>query len=161
MALQGRLYGIKVGGENGDFIDCEISCEITVTRDILNKSGSHGGQYKHFRYGYTSWSITFDAKTVISPLLGAVGKLLENQLNGDIIEVYITNRISNTEVITIGGNVLLPNLSITFPNTGASTFNITCQGTGELMRYFEEYGTIINAQPYFADKPYIVDTTKW
>lgn len=159
--LQGNMYGIRVGGENGDLINCEIECSLSVNRATLNKSGSHGGAYVHKRYGYINWSITANAKSVISILKGSLNNLIKYQLEGQIIEVFIMARVSNASFVKIGGNVLIPSINVNFPNIGSSKFDVTFEGTGELIVDIEDLGLIINEMPIEADKPLYIDTTKW
>lgn len=155
--LRGNLYGVRIGNE---FISCELNCEITITREMINKTGSWSGQAKAFRYGYYEWSITCDARSFLGSIGSSLNNLLDAQLNGVILDVFIDARTSNTQSFQLGGKVLIPALSIAFPNNGYSTFNITFQGTGDLTAN-ADFWTIINAMPITADKPYIVNTTQW
>lgn len=157
-ALKAVLYGIRVGN---DFVNCEIDSEITITRDMLNKSGSHGGAYKHFRYGYISWSISMSAKSVISILKGSFNNLIDAQLEGRELEVFLSARQSNIQQVDIGGTVLIPSISLSFPNSGASTHSVTFQGTGVLNVDVEDLGLIINEMPIEAEKPVHINTTNW
>lgn len=159
MGIKGNIYGIRV---NGDFINCELSCSLTVNRQMVNKSGSHSGKYRHYRAGYIDWSITADARTVISVLSGSFNNLLDSQLSGTEIDVFISARVSNVRQIDLGGKVLIPNISVGFPNSGFSTYNVTFQGTGELIADIDDMYYLINAMPAYSDKDgNQVDTTKW
>lgn len=158
MALKACLYGIRVGN---DFVPCELDCELNVTRDMINKSGSAYGSYRHYRYGYISWTITCNARAVVSVLNSSFNNLLRSQLSGQEIEVYISARQSNTVNIDIGGTVLIPSQTLNFGNSGFANHSITFQGTGILNDYVEEFGLIINAMPAYADKPIVVDASKW
>lgn len=158
MALQGRVYGISVGG---NFVNCEISCSLDVQREMINKSGSHGGSARFYRPSYYSWSISVDAKTVISVLSGSFNNLLKAQLAGTELDVYLMARVSNVQEINIGGKVLIPNLNVTFPNTGSSTFTTTFQGTGPLNVDVQELFNIINQMPYDDPKDLIIDANTW
>ena len=128
--MKGNMYGIRVGD---DFIPCEISCEITITREMISKTGSWSGQYRAFKYGYADWQITLDAHSFLGVVGSSLNSLIDAQLGGVILDVYISARQSNVEEFDIGGSVLIPAMTITFPNTGKSTFNVTFQGTGDLI----------------------------
>ena len=159
MGIKGNIYGIRV---NGDFINCELSCSLTVNRQMVNKSGSHSGKYRHYRAGYIDWSITADARTVVSVLSGSFNNLLDSQLSGTEIDVFISARVSNVRQIDIGGKALIPNISVGFPNSGFSTYNVTFQGVGELITDIEELDVLINAMPYSDNKDgLVVDTNTW
>ena len=158
MAIKGSIYGLKIAGH---YIPCEISCELSVTRDMIGKSGSAHGKYRRYRYGYIDWQITADARTVISSLKSSANRLLISQLEGVELDIEMTARISNTQAFDIKGKVLIPNFTLSMPNTGYSTYNVTFQGNGDLTVDAEEFWHIINAQPYDSDKPNIVDTTNW
>lgn len=158
MELRGNIYGVKI---NDDFLPCEIDCEITITTDMIEKSGSHGGRFKHFRPGYINWNISANARTVIGLLNSSSNSLLEYQINGIEIEVYISARQSNVQEFDIGGIVLISSQQLSFGNSGFSNHSITMQGVGELGLTYDEIQAIINAQPYYDEKNIIVNTTKW
>lgn len=158
MAVQGRLYGISV---DGDFVNCEIACSISVSRELLTKSGRTGGQARQFRYGAYTWQIDLDARSVVSILKGSFNSLLEAQLEGRELEVFIMARQTNIQEIKIGGTVLIPDLSISFPNSGYSSYNVTFKGSGLLSHDIETLYNIINSMPADADKPLVIDTSAW
>lgn len=155
MALKGVLYGVKV---NEDFMECEIDCELTITADMVNKSGSHSGRYRHYRYGYISWSITCNARAVLGILNSSSNSLIESQLEQRELEVYISARQSNTNVFDIGGTVLIPNQVLSFPNTGFASHNVTFQGSGPLNMTAEELSIIIDTNPIETAWPDIYDS---
>lgn len=155
MGIKAALYGIRIGQ---DFIPCEISCELNITREMIKKSGSHGGAYNHYRYGYIDWTITAEANTVFSLLQSSTSSLMEAQLLGREIEVYISARQSNVKQIDFGGTVLIPSQTISFPNSGLSKHNITFQGTGILSEYVDQFDIIINAMPIEDPKNLIYDS---
>lgn len=135
MSLQGRHYGVKIGlagASDGDFVSCELSANLTINRDMINKSGASGGSARHYRYGYYSWQVEVEMRSFISLLRSSTNNLVVSQLSGTELEVFITNRVSTTQEITMWGTVLIPNLSISFPNTGYSKTTITLQGVGNL-----------------------------
>ena len=156
MAIKGSIYGLKI---DGHYMPCEISCELSVNREMIGKSGSAHGKFRKYRYGYIDWSVSADARSVIAPLRSAINNLLTSQLAGVELEMEITARVSNTQAFDISGSVLIPNISLSFPNTGYSTYNVTFQGNGELKVNAEEFWYIINAQPYNAEKPntFVID----
>lgn len=156
--MEGRLYGLSI---NGDFVNCELSCDLTVTRDMVNKSGSYGGASRQYRYGYYNWSITLEAKSIISTLSGSFNNILSAQLAGQELDVYIMARVSNIQEVSIGGKVLIPNFNLTFPNTGSSRYSVTFQGNGDLNVDIEEFWNIVNSMPYNANKDIILDTNTW
>lgn len=151
--LRGNIYGVKVGD---DFVSCELGCELSITREMINKSGSWSGQSKAFRYGYYEWSITCDGNSFLGAIQSSLNNLMEAQLAGIELDVMISARVSNTQQFDIGGKVLIPKLSVLFPNTGMSTFNVTFQGTGDLNVNID-FWQIINAMPITADKPNIIN----
>ncbi len=164
--LHGKLYGVRVvgnSGSSGDFLNCEIESSISIQRNLINKSGSHSGKYTHKRYGLINWSITANAKSIFSLLNGSLNNLIKYQLDGNVeLEVYISARTSNTQSFDLGGKVLIPSININFPNTGSSKFDITFEGNGELLvDGIHDINLIINEMPIEADKPLILDGSKW
>lgn len=158
MALKGILYGIRVGT---DFIPCEISCELSINRDIINKSGSHAGKYRSYRYGYIDWGMTCESKAVISLLQSSTNNLINAQLTGVDMEVFISARQSNVQEFVIGGNVLIPSQVLNFSNTGYASHNITFKGTGLLYNSMSGESIIINNNPADADYPLIYNQNLW
>lgn len=156
--LRGELYGVKI---NGDFIPCEIDAEITITSELVGKSGSQHGKYRRYRYGYISWSISCNARAVVGLLNSSSQNLITSQLDQIELEVYISARQSNIRTFDIGGMVLIETQQLAFPNTGYANHSISMKGNGELNLTAEEIDLIINAMPADADKPLIIDTTKW
>lgn len=161
MGLRGQHYGVKIGlagASDGDFINCELASTLTITRDMINKSGSHGGAARHYRYGYYTWQAEVEMRSFLSMLKGSMNNLVVSQLAGTELEVFITNRISNTQEMLMWGTVLIPNINVSFPNSGYSTTTVTLQGTGELNCDFDNFLDIINAMPYTEIKPLVIDT---
>ena|SRR5690606_35448470 len=161
MSLRGQHYGVKIGlagASDGDFINCELASTLTISRDMVNKSGSAGGAARHYRYGYYTWQVEVEMRSFLSLLKGSMNNLIVSQLDGTELEVFITNRISNTQEMLMWGTVLIPNLTVSFPNTGYSTTTVTLQGTGELQSDFSNFLDIINSMPYDEEKDLVIDT---
>lgn len=156
--LRGELYGIRV---NGDFLQCELDCEITITSELVGKSGSQYGKYRRYRYGYINWSISCNARAVVGLLNSSSQNIIQSQLDQIELEVYISARQSNIRTFDIGGMVLIETQQLTFPNTGFANHSISMKGSGQLNLTAEEIYLIINAMPADADKPLIIDTTQW
>lgn len=150
--LRGELYGVRIGGY---YLPCEIDCEITITTDMIEKSGSHGGRYKHFRAGYINWTISANARLVLGLLQSSSNALLEAQRNGLELEVFISARSSNTNTFDIGGTVIISSQQLSFGNRGFANHSITMQGTGGLGLTYEEIMLIINSNPIQAEYPLI------
>ena len=147
--MEGRRYGVKIGianATNGDFVKCEMSSTLTINIEYVNKSGSHSPNAKHYRYGYYTWSLEVEARDLIKTLI-------EAQTTGDEVEVFIVNRVSNTEEIQLWGTVGISNLTMSIPNT-----TVTLQGIGDLYGDFNNIFDIINAMPYDADKDLVITT---
>lgn len=153
--LRGELYGIRV---NGDFIPCELDCEITITSELVGKSGSQHGKYRRYRYGYISWSISCNARAVVGLLNSSSQNLILSQLDQIELEVYISARQSNIRTFDIGGMVLIETQQLTFPNTGYANHSISMKGNGELNLTAEELDFIINANPIQTAWPIIYDS---
>lgn len=150
--LKGNMYGVMV---NGEFLQCEISCEITITTDMLEKSGSHGGRYKHFRPGYISWAISAESRAVLNLLSTSSNNLIVSQLDQLELEVYISARQSNVQTFDIGGSVFISSQQLSFGNTGFASHNLTMQGTSALNLTADELEGIINSNPIEANYPII------
>lgn len=127
--MKGSIYGVKL---NGQFIPCETNCEINVTRELLNTSGSAGGSNKSYIYGYSDWTVSVDSKFIISTLASSNNNVLLAQLAGQTMTLMIAARVSNTQLFELSGTVLIPSLTITLPAQGEATSNIKLQGTGIL-----------------------------
>lgn len=153
--LRGEVYGVRI---NGDFIPCEIDCEITITSELVGKSGSQHGKYRRYRYGYISWSISCNARAVVGLLNSSSQNLISSQLDQIELEVYISARQSNIRTFDIGGMVLIETQQLTFPNTGYANHSISMKGNGELNLTAEEIDFIINANPSTEDYPLVYNS---
>ena len=152
--IEGRRYGVKIGvanATNGEFVRCELSSTLTINIEYVNKSGSHSPNSKHYRYGYYSWSLEVNARDLMKTLI-------EAQTTGDEVEVFITNRVSNTEEIHLWGTVGISNITMSMPLTGYANTTVTLQGVGDLYGDFNNIFDIINAMPYDADKDLVITT---
>ena len=162
MSLKGQHYGVKIGiakASDGDFLNCELNSNLTINVDMVNKSGSHGGRARHYRAGYYTWQVEVEMRSFLSLLKGSMNNLILAQLIGTELEIFITNRISNTQEMSMWGTVLIPNLSVSFPNSGYSKTTVTLQGVGELNCDFDNFLDIINSMPYDSLKNLVIDTS--
>ena len=152
--MEGRRYGVKIGvanATNGEFVKCEISATLTINIEYVNKSGSHSPNAKHYRYGYYSWSLDVNTRDLMKTLI-------EAQTTGNEVEVFIVNRVSNTEEIQLWGTVGISNITMSMPLTGYANTTVTLQGVGDLYGDFSDIFDIINAMPHDADKDLVITT---
>lgn len=155
--MEGRRYGVKIGvadATNGEFVKCELSSTLNINIEYVNKSGSHSPNTKYYRYGYYTWSLEVNARDLMKTLI-------EAQTTGDDVEVFIVNRVSNTEEIQLWGTVGISNITMSMPLTGYANTTVTLQGIGDLYGDFNNIFDIINAMPHDALKPLVIDTSAW
>lgn len=150
MLIKGSQLVLSV---DGDYINCETSCELAVNTEMLGKSSSTGGKWRHFREGYKDWTMTMDARTILSSFNGSFNRVLSKLIFGGQVKCEMSFTIDNSKVISIYGQAYPQNFNLLAPSTGYSTYNVVFQGTGELVTEFQEFFTIINAMPYNANKP--------
>lgn len=150
--MEGRRYGVKIGianSTNGEFVKCELSSTLNINIEYVNKNGSHSPNANYYRYGYYTWSLEIEARYLMK-------RLIEAQTTGDEVEVFITNRVSNTEEIQLWGTVGISNLTMSIPQNGYANTTVTLQGVGDLYGDFNNIFDIINAMPYDADKDLVI-----
>lgn len=153
--FEGRQIRLSV---DGDFVNCETNCELTVNRDTLGKSDNTTGQFRKYREGYIDWTMSVDARSIISSFKGGFNKVLTKMILGGNITVEMSITIDNDKIMSIKGQAFPMNFTLTNPSVGFSTYNVVFRGTGELETDFEEFWQIINAMPYDATKPLVIDT---
>lgn len=149
MLIRGSQLVLSV---DGDYINCETSCELAVNTEMLGKSSSTGGKWRHFREGYKDWTMTADARTILSSFNGSFNRVIDKMIFGGQVRCEMSFTIDNSKVISISGQAYPQNFNLLSPSQGYSTYNVVFQGTGELFTEFEEFFTIINAMPYNSDK---------
>lgn len=160
-SIDGKLLGMWI---DGSFTPCEMSCSIKMANELLDASGAHNGNWKHYIEGYKSWSASVNGKVFISTFASSFNSIFKkNLLPNQTFDIMISNRVSDViPNIIMRGTVRIQDLNMNADTEGKAEYNVNFIGQGALTDVeFEEYFTIINAMPAWADKPNIVDTTKW
>jgi hypothetical protein len=143
---------------DGDYVNCETSCVLNVNREVVGKSSAISGQARYYRPSYYDWTMEVSAYTILSSFNGSFNSLLGKMIIGDEIGVQMSVVMDNETIIRIYGQAIPTNFTLN-AGTGNADYNVTFRGTGDLGREFELFWQIINAQPYNADKPNVIDTT--
>lgn len=160
-AIEGKLLGLMVDGE---FTTCEVSCSIRVSNQLLDASGENNGNWVHNIEGYKSWQMSVNARLMINSSPAGFSQIFKkNLLAQQQYEVVIANRISDDiPEFIIRGMARIQDLDMNALSDSKADYSITFIGNGPFTEVdFEEFFTIINAMPAYADKPNIVDTTQW
>lgn len=154
-AFEGKQIRLSV---DGDYVNCETNCELSVNTETIGKSNNTTGKFRKYRKGYIDWTMSVDARSIISSFKGGFNRVLTNMLFGDNITVEMSIIIGGDKIMSVKGEAFPMNFTLTNPSVGMSTYNVVFRGTGELFTEFEEFWQIINAMPYNADKPLVIDT---
>lgn len=157
---KGKLIRLKI---DGDYIPCELSCEINVNQEVLPVTNNTQGRAKSFIRGYYEWSVTLESNfTSINNKSASqilLGKIL---LDGDgSVGLEIVSHDTSGMPFILMGNVIPTTWNLSAGASGLATNNTTFQGNGELILSYDAFWNIINAMPADAEKPNIVDTTEW
>lgn len=142
---------------NGDYVNCETSCELNVVTESIGKSSSLTGSWRYSRDGYKSWSMTVDAHAVLSSFAGSFNSMLSQIILGGYVNVEMSVVLDNEKILSISGEARVTNFNLS-AGTGNASSNVTFEGNGELKTNFELFWQIINAMPANSDKPNIIDT---
>lgn len=156
--MEGKIFFLKIKDE---YIRCETSCTLNITKETVAKSNRTNGKYRAFRSSYISWTATAEAKVVISSMGASSNSLIETILNEEEIDIHLGARINNVDILECWGKAIPTSFDLTAPAVGEATTVITFQGSGELFTKSNSFFKIINAMPADADKPNVIDLSKW
>lgn len=152
--IAGRLIGLQI---NGIYVSCELSADITFTVDMLPASAVDSAGWKEFIAGIRSWSINVSGQ-LLAEAVGADFKTIVNAIYSRLPVLLIWGtKPSATTQLTITGNALPTSANATAPNKGATTYNVSFQGTGAPTTSFEDFDLIIKAMDPEDDYPTILD----
>lgn len=159
--MDGKLIGFKVDGE---YTPCEVTCSLKVSNDQLEASGSHNGNWKYTIEGYKSWVASVNARLMLNASPAGFAKIFKkNLLKNQTYEIIISLKIDDTNTdFFIKGIARLKDLDFTagVSNKAEYTLDFIGQGAFEEVN-IQEFYTIINAMPAYADKPLIINTSNW
>lgn len=152
---KGKLIRVKI---KGDYVPCEMSCEVQVNQELLQVTNNTNGRAKSFKKGYYEWSVVLDTRFTVSDNRGASQALLSYILDGDDeVEINILSNDENGAPFILRGNAIPANWGLTAGVSGFATSSTTLQGSGELVQDYELYWRIINAMPANADYDTIIN----
>jgi predicted secreted protein len=153
--IAGALIGLKI---NGAFVSCEISCNINFKNNNLPASAITSGGWKEFIYGIREWSVSVDGNLLLEAVPSDIKGLITTGFIGQYPMIAsFSTRVSSTIQLALSGAVLLEGGSITAPQSGATNWNVTLQGTGVLTATYQDFELLIDAMPPEADWQTIVD----
>lgn len=156
--MQGKIIGVKVDGE---FMTCEQSSSFNITTEMLQTASKNTGGFYEYIKGFKGWTLTVQANMTNSMRISSWDKILRKIITttDDYFEVIWTTKVGEMESFTIKGKALIPDFTLDAPLEGSATQSITFQGSGSIaISDVNDIWTIINAMPYNADKPNIVQT---
>jgi predicted secreted protein len=153
--IAGYLIGLKI---NGAFVSCEISCSINMKNNNLPASAITSGGWKEFIYGIREWSVQVDGNLLLEAVPSDIKGLITTGFIGQYpMTAAFATRVSSTIQLSLSGAVLLDVANITAPQTGATNWNATLQGTGKLTATYQDFDLLIDAMPPETDWQTIVD----
>lgn len=153
--VDGRLIGIMV---NGAFVNCEVSCTINFSQEMISKTAVTSGRWAEYIAGLRSWTVTANANLVLEAVAADIKSILLSGYFGNLpIFVMFATRPTATIELQFSGYALFNSGDITAGNTGKASANFTLQGTGALDKSIQDYPLLINAMPADFDPPLIVN----
>lgn len=157
--IQGKLMGLTV---NGNFVECETSCDFNCDVEMLPASAVTSGRWKEFIPGIRSWTMSVNMNLLLSTANLADAKVILNGvLTGEMFALEFRTKTAISPHFIISGNAYVQNQGISAQFAGITTSTVTFQGSGPFTTDFEAFYLIINAMPIVADKPTYIDTTNW
>lgn len=129
--MSGNLLGVKLGGQ---FIDCEMSCELNFENDLLPASPIDEGRWKSYIDGVRSWNVAVNAGTLMRMSGTGFNTILNWFINGGLMEVSIETKAQDIyPSLVISGNVRLRNGGLSASVNTLSTWNTTLEGDGPMV----------------------------
>ena len=157
-SIKGDLMGVSV---DGNFIACEIDAEMMLDKQLIPVLSRDDGRYNEYVPGKRDWQVTVNMGLLLDEA-AQDAKSLYKAWDEDLdIIVQFRTRLAAHRFLIFEGKGLVRSLGMQVPRGSRSTATAIIQGNGALNMDWEEFMFIINAQPFDADKPYIVDTSKW
>lgn len=126
--MNGRIIGIKVDGE---FVPCETGCDFSVDGERIATSSKENGSWRNSIAGYRSWKVGVNGNLVINGSPAGAMRLIRSIMFGQDVQLIMTMRVSNAEVMTITGYAGTTNITINAPSVGAATWSGAFDGVGE------------------------------
>lgn len=157
--IKGSLIGIKV---DGNFINCETSCDFNCEIEMLPASAVTSGRWKEVIPGLRSWTMSVNMNLLLATVAADVKSILMGALlTGDKVFLDFSTKTAISPLLSISGYAYPQTIGISAPGQGIATSTITFQGSGPFTTQVEQFYLIINAQPIEDDKPVYIDTTEW
>lgn len=130
MKMPGNLIGLKI---DGNFVDCETSCEVSWETDLLPASPQDSGGWKEYIAGVRSWSVTLNAAMLLRMSGTGLNTILNAFLTGGNMAVRVTTKRQDLyPSFTIYGNVILQNGGLSAAVNSMASWNATLQGNGKM-----------------------------
>lgn len=125
--ISGNLLGLEI---NGNFIDCETSCEFTFEVEMRGASAVTSGRWREVIPGIRSWSVSVNAMLVLSSVGNNVDVVYNAFISGEMLGVKFRARPTSDEEFTISGNAFVTSGAISGPINALANFNTTLTGSG-------------------------------
>lgn len=125
--MNGRIIGIKVDGE---FVPCETGCDFSVDGERIATSSKENGSWRNSIAGYRSWKVGVNGNLVINGSPAGAMLLTRAIILGTNVQLIMTMRITNAEIMTITGTVGTTNITINAPSVGLATWSGSFEGVG-------------------------------
>lgn len=129
--MSGNLLGLQIDGE---FIACEMSCDLNVEVDLLPASPQEAGRWEAFIAGARGWNIAVNAGMLMRMVPeSGLPKVLNAFITGGNMAVRFTTKDQDIYPnFTVYGNVLLQNAGISGSVGILAGWNATLKGNGPL-----------------------------
>lgn len=140
--VQGKVYQVKI---NGEAIECQTDATLnfntnTSEKELCKPSGAVGDDVTWVGYNIDSqgWDISFSGQSFADSLVNANANLISLFIKGDVLlEVdFWTNTavkgFDGDQIQLYSGKGIMTAITLNAPTTGASTYDVTIQGTGPI-----------------------------
>lgn len=127
--VEGRMIGMQI---NGNWIMCEVNCNIDIETDEIAVSPQVHGGWKEYIYGKKGWTASVDSRQIA----GAAGRdyksIVQAMLNSQTVTVALRTRNGVQYPIVVQGTAIIKSSSLTAGVQGKASYNMQFIGTSPL-----------------------------
>lgn len=140
--VQGKIWQVKIN-------DTVIRCQTDATLNLVTNTseveackpiGGDEGDVSWVNYNVDSqgWDISFSGQAFADSVQMNQADLIDLFIDGDVmaeVDFYTNTSVKGfdgTQIITYSGQGIMTGITLNGPTTGASTYDVTIQGTGAI-----------------------------
>lgn len=153
-----RIKGSVMGMEaNGAFVSCETNAEMHFETAMIPASSVNSGYFSEKVPGKQDWRMMVDGFLLMDSVGSDFKTLYQTWLMREPVNIKFRTRPFVSQFLTFEGQAWVQQGSLVAPVRGDSTWNIVFEGNGIINMDWEEFWSIIDANPIDADWPLVLD----